>query len=174
MIAAEHYLFQNTSTYCRIYLHERINLHKGDNADYLRRPFSSEWEKRLDAFDVLLTEMARKSSAAHVPLVLMEVPGLPQVALAKENNLPAGVDPNAFNDRLKKASLQQGVQFIDGLDAFKDAPEPTKLFYVIDEHLNGEGSAFVSEELVKQLIEEQHSALLSGNERQQTHSERNR
>jgi hypothetical protein len=160
IVAAEHYLFQNTSIYDRIYLHYM------DNADYLRPPFSPLWEKRLAAFEILLTEMARKSRAAHVPLVLLETPSLPQVALARENNRPAGVDPKALNERLKQISLRQGVQFVDGADAFKDAPELSKLFYVTDGHLNGDGHAYVSRELVEQLIKEQHSALLGGNETQ--------
>jgi len=161
MIAAEHFVFQNTSTYCRIYLHY------GDNADYLRRPFSPLWEERLAAFEILVGEMAQKSRAAHVPFVLIELPSLPQVAVARENNLPAGVDPNAFNERLRQISLRQGVQFVDGSEAFKHAPELNKLFYLTDGHLNGEGNAFVSEGVVEQLIKEQHSALLGGNETQQ-------
>ncbi len=160
IVAAEHYLFQNTSIYDRIYLHYM------DNADYLRSPFSPLWEKRLAAFDILLTEMARKSRAAHVPFVLLEIPSLPQVALARENNLPAGVDPNAFNERLKQISLRQGVQFVDVSDSFNHAPELSKLFYVTDGHLNGEGHAYVSRGLVEQLIKEQHTALLSGHETQ--------
>jgi hypothetical protein len=160
IVAAEHFLFQNTAIYDRVYLHYQ------DNADYLRAPFSPLWEKRLAAFQVLLTEMARKSSAAHVPFVLIEIPSLPQAALARENSLPVGVDINAFNQRLKQISSQLGVQFIDGSAAFKHAPELNKLFYVTDGHLNGEGHAYVSQWLVEQLIKEQHVALLGGNELQ--------
>jgi hypothetical protein len=161
MLAAEHFVFQNTSTYCRIYLHY------GDNADYLRKPFSPLWEKRLAAFEILLTDMARTSSAAHVPMVLIGLPGLPQAALAKENQLPAGIDPNALNERLKQMSLRLGVQFVDGSETLRNAPELNKLFYVTDGHLNGDGSAFVSQGLVEQLIKEQYSALIGSDEKQQ-------
>jgi hypothetical protein len=166
ILAAEHFLFQNAAIYDRIYLHYL------DNADYLRPPFSPLWEKRLAAFEILLTEMARKSSAAHVPFVLLETPSLPQVALQRENNRPAGIDPYAFNERLKQIALRHGVQFVDVSDSFKHAPELSKLFYVTDGHLNGEGHAYVSQGLTEQLIKEQHSALLGGNETQrQTASE---
>jgi hypothetical protein len=158
IVAAEHFLFQNTSIYDRIYLHYK------DNADYLRAPFSPLWEKRLAAFEVLLTEMARKSNAAHVPIVLIETPSLPQLALARENNLPAGVDPNAFNERLMQISSQLGVQYVDGSAAFQHAPELNKLFYVTDGHLNGEGHAYVSRELVEQLSKVQYSVLLGSHE----------
>jgi hypothetical protein len=160
IIAAEHFLFQDASIYDRVYLHYK------DNADYLRTPFSPLWEKRLAAFDIMLTEMARKSSAAHVPFVLLEIPSLPQVALARENNLPAGVDPKAFNERLKQIALRQGVQFVDGSDDFKHAPELSKLFYVTDGHLNAEGHAYVSRALVDQLIKVQFSTLMNGNKTQ--------
>src|SRR5271155_50759 len=65
MIAAEHFAFQNTSTYARIYLHY------GDHADYLRTGFSPAWDRRFDAFEILLAEMADKAKTANVPFVLI-------------------------------------------------------------------------------------------------------
>jgi GDSL-like Lipase/Acylhydrolase family len=153
-IAAAHYLFQNSSLYARLYLAY------GDRADFLRKGFSPSWEKRFDALDILLGEMAQKCRAANVPLVLIEVPSLAQDSLLKEQNLPAGVDPYAFNERLKDISMRHGIQFVDVLDAFKSGPEPGQLYYVVDTHLNGEGHTLVSRVLVEQLIKGQRAALL--------------
>jgi hypothetical protein len=155
MVAVEHFAFQNTSTYARIYLHY------GDHADYLRTGFSPAWEKRFDAFEILLAEIADKSKTANVPFVLTATPSLTEASLSREKSLPAGVDPYAFNARLKQISLRHGVQFIDTLDAFKRGPGANELFYVSEGHMNGEGQGLVSRTLVEQLTKDQ-SALLSG------------
>ena len=153
-VAAAHYLFQDTSLYARLYLAY------GDRADFLRKGFSPTWEKRFGALEILLGEMAQKCSASNVPLVLIEVPSLAEDSLLKEQNLPAGVDPYAFNERLKNISMRHGIQFVDVLDAFKSGPEPNQLYYVVDTHMNGEGHALVSRVLVEQLIKGQRAALL--------------
>ncbi len=155
MVAVEHFVFQNTSTYARVYLHY------GDHADYLRTGFSPAWERRFDAFEVLLAEMADKSSAANVPFVLIEIPSLAQASLSREKTLTAGVDPYAFNARLKQISSRHGIQFVDGLDALKGGPGANELFYVAEGHMNSAGQAFISRALVEQLMKEQ-GAVLSG------------
>ncbi len=158
MVAVEHFVFQNTSTYARIYLHY------GDHADYLRAGFSPAWEKRLGAFEILLAEMAKKSSAANVPFALIEIPSLAQASLSKEQPLPPGVDPYALNLRLRQISFRHGVQFIDGLDAIKQGPGANELFYVAEGHMNSEGQKLISRALVEQLTNQQSAALLSLNQ----------
>jgi hypothetical protein len=155
MVVVEHFVFQNTSTYARIYLHY------GDHADYLRTGFSPAWDRRFDAFEILLAEMAEKANAANVPFVLIELPSFAQASLSEEKSLPPGVDPYAFNARLKQISSRHGVQFVNGLDAFKGAPGANELFYVAEGHMTSQGHAFISRALVEQLTKEQ-SALLSG------------
>jgi len=155
MIAVEHFAFQNTSTYSRLYLHY------GDHADYLRTGFSPAWEKRFDDFEIVLAEMADKSKTANVPFVLVATPSLTEASLSKEKSPPAGVDPYAFNARLQQISSRHGVQFVDTLGAFKSGPGANELFYVSEGHMNGEGQGLVSRALVEQLTKEQ-SPLLSG------------
>jgi len=160
MVAAQHFVFQNTATYARIYLQY------GDHADYLRTGFSPAWERRFDAFEILLGEMADKSNAANVPFVLIEIPSLAQASLSREKNLPAGVNPYAFNARLKQISSRQRIQFVDGLDALKGEQGANELFYVTDGHMNGEGHALISRALIEQLTKGQAAVLLGRNETQ--------
>jgi hypothetical protein len=152
--AGAHLLFQNSVTYIRIYLHY------GDHADYLRQPLSPLWEKRLEALDVLIAEMASKSNAQHVPFVLIEVPSFAQAALLKMQTLPAGVDPFLLSTPLQQTASRHGVQFINTLNAFRRGPDPNEMFYVVDTHLNAEGQGLVSRVLVEELIKEQRSALM--------------
>lgn len=157
-IVGLHFFYQNTTTYAQLYLNY------GDRADYLRTPFSHAWESRFEAFDILLTEMVHKSSDAHVPFVLIELPSLAQASLSAEPNLPPKVDPYAFNKRLQEIASRHGVEFIDGLDALRAEPEPNRLFYVTDGHLNAEGHELVSRAIVEQLTREQHAALMGRND----------
>jgi hypothetical protein len=159
--AAQHYLFQNTSTYVGIYLHH------GTHADYLRVPLSPAWEKRLEGFDVLLVEIANKATAANVPVVLVELPSFAQVALLKMQNNHEGVDPHVIGDRLKQIASLHGIQFIGTLDAFKLGPDANKDFFVVDTHMSAEGNDVISRALVEQLIKGQDEALLDHNRTQQ-------
>ena len=159
-IAALHFLFQNPTTYVRMFLIS------GQRAAFLRSPLSPIWERRMQAYDLLLDEMARKAQDANVPIALVEVPSMAQVSLVTMSNAPAGLDPDLFNERLRQIAERHGIQFIDGLDAFQHGPAANQLFYVVDGHLNGAGSALVSNTLVEQLIREQQPALLGQHQAQ--------
>ncbi|HZL52454.1 MAG TPA: hypothetical protein VFC37_16060 [Terracidiphilus sp.] len=161
-IAALHFLFQNPATYVRMYLIS------GERSAYLRRSSSPAWEKRLDAYDLLLDEMAQKARDANVPIVLMEVPTVAQASLVSMSTMPPGLDPYTLDRRLAQITARHGIQFIDALDAFKQGPPANKLFYVVDGHLNSAGHGVVSSVLVAQLEKEQSAALLGQNEAQRS------
>jgi hypothetical protein len=149
----EHYLFQDPSTYTRLYLAY------GDKADFLRTPFSPAWEERFQGFDQLLGEMAEKFRSAHVPFVLIEIPSLAQVSVLALPAPPPRVDPYALNQRLSEISARHGIQFVNVLDSFRSAPRANKLFYMVDGHLDGDGQALVSGPFVDQLTQGGASAL---------------
>jgi hypothetical protein len=153
-IAALHFLFQNPETYVR------MNMLNGEHANYLRSSFSPAWEQRLEGSDVLLGEMAQKAHDAHVPVALVELPSLGQAALLSMKVTPPGLDPYAFNKRLREIADRHGILFIDALDAFRHGPGANKLYYVVDGHMNGQGSALLSGTLTDQLIEGERNALL--------------
>lgn len=156
--AAQHYMFQNTSLYARIYLHY------GDRADYLRVPFAPAWEKRFEAFDVLVDEMAQKARDAHVPFVLLEQPSLGQAAVLKMQTIPQGIDPRAFNQRLRQIAERHGVQFADPLDLFNQQTSISGLYYIVDTHPNSAGHALLAQALVRQLLKDDRS-VMTGNDK---------
>jgi hypothetical protein len=158
--ASAHFLFQDSATYARLYLHY------GDHADYLRQPLSPAWEKRLAGFEVLIAEMASETNAQHVPFVLVQVPSEAQAALVKMQPLPAGVDPDLLSSRLAQITSRHGVQLINTLDAFRHGPAPNRTFYVVDTHLNAEGQWLVSRVLLEELLKYRRSALLGADESQ--------
>lgn len=150
---AEHYLFEDPSTYTRLYLNY------GDKADFLRQPFTPAWQSRLQDFDLLLGEMAAKFRAAHVPVVLIEIPSLAQVSLLSLQGLPANVDPFAFDRRLEQISAKYRIQFVSVLYDFQRTPGSNRFFYMVDGHMNGDGEALVEDSFVHQLLSGQHAAL---------------
>lgn len=158
--AIEHFFFEDTSIYLRFFLRH------GDPADYLRQPFSPARENRLNAFEVLLAEMSSEAHAQNVPFVLMEIPNFAQAGLVSSPNVPAGVDPYAFNIRLSKISAAYGIQFISGLDGFRGVSDASKFYFVVDGHMNGSGNLLMSRILVEQLTKGQEAALSGLNETQ--------
>jgi hypothetical protein len=165
--AIQYFLYQNASTFIRLYLHG------GDSTAYIRTPLSPAWMKRFDAFDLLLGEMTQRARTAQVPLVVMEMPSLAQGSLLSMDKQPQGVDAGVFDAELKRIAASHGVQFIDVLDAFQHGPKANRLFYVINGHVNGAGSALASDALVEQL-EQQQSPTLAGHSQTQDALERGR
>ena len=153
---AEHYLFQDPSTYVRIYLTY------GDKADFLRTPFSGRWEGRLEGFDLLLGEIAEKFHAAHVPFVLVEMPSLAQVSVLALKSPPSRgrslrSQPAPGRDLIEaRRSVCERSRLVPA-----DARIEQKLFYMVDGHLDGKGQALVSAPFVDQLTQGTTPALSS-------------
>ena len=160
-VATLHFLFQNPATFVRMYLLS------GEHAAYLRPNLSPTWDSRLEACDLLFDEMSKKAREANVPIALVEVPSLAQASLVSMNTVPSGLDPYVIDERLRQIAERHGIQFIDVLDVFEHGLGPNKLFYVVDGHMNGEGSELVANALAEQLIEGQKAALLGQNDAQQ-------
>jgi len=138
MLAAEHFLFQDPSTFLKLWL---INK---DKADFLRPPFSQKWEQRLGYVDLILGEIAVKARAANVPVVLVEVPNLAQAAILASPDPPHDVSADALNQRLQQISERHGIRFVDVLDQFRRTAQFSRIYYVVDGHLNGEGNVLIS------------------------------
>jgi len=154
VIVAKHFIFP--LTYRHYFLADNDKMRE---ADFLWTPFSPTQEKRLESFDLLLGEIAKKSDAAKVPLVLVLVPTLYQASALTLQDFPANLDPYALRERLEDISSRHGVQFVDVLDAFRRTPGSNHLFYIANGHLNGQGQALVSGPLVEQLTEGANPAL---------------
>jgi hypothetical protein len=162
VVAAEHFMFQDPAAYLKMYLNY------GDNADYLRTPFSGKWQQRFADFDLLLGEMAQKAQAADVPFYLVEIPSLAQVSILSLKTPPADVDAAAINRELAAIAGRHGVRFVDVLDEFQRTPGSNKFFYMVDGHLNGDGEALISAPLVEKLIDDNSPAVAGCGEQLQT------
>jgi len=131
-----------------------LYLQSYDDPGYLKVPFSPAWQRRFEILDHLLADAAENSNQAKVPVVLIEIPAIHQSGLSRMQGLPSDVEPYAFNERMKQIAAQNGMRFVDGLDAFRPEPEINSLYYVVDGHLNAKGHAIIADALVKELISE--------------------
>lgn len=147
ILVAQHFLFQNTSTFLKMYL-----LY-GDKADFLREPLTAAWQKRFADLDVIIGGMANKARAAGVPLVIMAVPSRAEAALLSSQQLPAKVDPFEFGRQVSAIASQHGAVYVDLMGPFSRVPNAERLYYVVDGHLTSEGQRLTAQSLSQKLLD---------------------
>jgi hypothetical protein len=145
LVVAQHYLFQDRETFAKLFL-----LH-GEDAGYLRVPYSPGWEQRLRDFDVLIGDMARRTAAAGVKLMVVLGPQRIQASLLDPAVRPAGVDPFEIGRRLARIAEKHGVLFEDTLEGFASAPDPDAMFYAVDGHMDANGHAVFARAVLDRL-----------------------
>ena len=142
----QYYLYSDPSFQIRAFL---LNT---DAADYVRRPLSAAWQKRVDDIGELL---GRIQSQAHgVPVLLFFFPERAQVGLARLASDPPGVDPYVLGSALKKVAAEHGMRFFDSTKAFASAPDFQSLFYLTDGHPNDGGHAALAGVVEQGLLSE--------------------
>lgn len=151
-LVAQHFLFQNPSVYLPLYLRY------GDKADFLRPPFTPNWQARLNAFDTLLGELSQKAHDANVRLVFGFVPQEAQVALMAGRPMPSGIDPTALPRALQVIADRDDVAFVDTSAALRVEPTPEQLFYQVDGHLSGRGQPIISAYIAAKMIADPRDA----------------
>ena len=147
----QHYMYQNPSTYANLYLLE------GDNANYLRPPFTENWQKRLSNVDLMLRSMSKQASAAGVPMAIILMPSAAEVAL---ENTPArpGVNPMALDTAVARIASRYDVRVINPLPDFAGQHDVMKMFYVVDGHTGAAGQQIIGNTVVKALLSDRDSA----------------
>ena len=135
LVVAQHFLFQDSATYARLYL-----LH-GEEADYLRQPLSASWHAHMDDFARLLGEMAGKARERGIPLLLVWAPTRVQASLVASTARQPGTDPFAIGVEAAAVASRMDAAFVDTFPAMAEKRAPDRFFYAVDGHMNGEGNA---------------------------------
>lgn len=146
MLVAQHYLLQNEDTFLKLYV-----MAGGDHTAFIRYPFDPAWRKRFEITDTLLGEMAERIHAAGVAFLVVAVPERAQVLMVHKRDLPPGIDPFAFTREISKIASRHDILFVDALKAFANAPEPEKLFYVVDGHATPLAHQIMGESIASEL-----------------------
>lgn len=119
-----------------------------DPADYVRRPLSPAWQQRVADFDDLL---GRIRSQTRLPVLLVYVPERAQVALAKDEGKPAGIDPFVLQRALDQVAHRSGITFLDPMREFTASDFDT-LFYLTDGHPREGGHAALASVVTQALL----------------------
>lgn len=143
---AQYFYFKDAKVFTNLYLMY------GEKANFLRTPFSPFWQKRLDSYEKLLTDLADQAHAAHVPLILVYVPQRAQVAMISGTPIPAGVDPWAFSKAIGDMAARHGVVYVNTSDDFSHLKNAADLYYPVDGHPSGAGHAVIADAVVSRLI----------------------
>ena len=146
LVVAQHFLFQDRATFVRLFM-----LH-GEDADYLRVPYRSGWEQRLRDLDTLLGEMAARTKAAGVGMMLVLGPQRIQTSLLDPSVRPDGVDPFEIGRRIGLIAARHGVLFRDTLEGFTKVVDPDAMFYAVDGHMDAAGHAVFAGSVLDRLI----------------------
>lgn len=145
LTVAEHFMFENPDIEIPMYLRY------GDKADFLRPPFSPEWQHRLAIADSVIGKTAARFRAAGVPLLVMLIPQRTQAELLTMKNRPSGIDPLALQRALSAIAQKHGAKTIDLFSQFARDPHPANFYYPVDNHLNVDGSQAVARSIVTSL-----------------------
>ncbi len=145
VLMLQHFMFESPLTFANLYMFY------GDNADYLRQPFSQRWQQRFENLDVVLGDLSRKAQAASVPVMIMLGPSTGQAALSSSHPRP-GVDPQAFDSEVASIAAKHGISVVDPLPEFAGRPDVMSLYYPVDGHFNAKGQRLLADALEKKLL----------------------
>jgi hypothetical protein len=143
---AQYMLFQNRAKYVDLFL-----MH-ADKADYLRPPFTQQWEKRLSDFELIVGEMADRFQHEGTPFVILFTPQRIQAALSNPATRPAGVYPDAIDHRIADIAAQHHIIFIDTFSSFQRVRNPENLFFPVDGHMTAQGHGVAAKGMVSGLL----------------------
>ncbi|HEX8594781.1 MAG TPA: SGNH/GDSL hydrolase family protein [Pseudomonas sp.] len=143
---AQYFYFKDAKVFTDLYLHY------GEKANFLRTPFTPFWQKRLDRYEKLLTDIEEQAHAANIPLLLVYVPQRAQVAMLSGTPTPSGVDPWAFSKAIGDIAKRHGIIYVDTSDNFSHLKNAADLYYPVDGHPSGAGHAVIADAVVSRLI----------------------
>ncbi len=144
--AVLHYRADLPVTYLKFFLRDP------GRSDYLRLPLNAFWQQQIGDTKTLVDDLAAKSRASHVPLLLVFVPMRAQAELLKHHAAFPDTAPLALDDAVSKIAHDAGVPFMDFTPTLAAAKDMNPLYYAIDDHVTGEGSALLAEQLSQAIV----------------------
>lgn len=128
------------------------HLSLGDEAGYLSQSFQPQWQLRLKVADETIGAIAAQAQAAAVPLLVVLVPRTAQAVLARQPEDAAGTDPFALGRALRQIAQRHNAAFLDLTDRMAGVPDPARLYFLIDGHLNEEGHRLLADAIEQRLM----------------------
>ena len=154
-LAVLHYRAELPVTYLHFFLRDP------ERAGYLDKPITPFWQQQLGYTKTLIDHLAAKARAGHVPMMLVFVPLRAQAVLLKHQAEFPQNDALAFDDAIADMAQQAGIRFIDATPMLAAAPNLDPLFYAVDDHITGAGSAMLAKEVSSAVIAGHYSGLVA-------------
>lgn len=140
-----HLLYESQSQYMRSCL---MNT---DNWGFLLKPEPPRWTERWQAFAAYIADMADRARGVGVPFVVTALPERAEALLISSGTSPPNLDPFAFGGKLRSLVENHSGVYLDLLSGFRHVPGAERLYYPVDDHLDGQGHAVVAGLLAAQL-----------------------
>jgi hypothetical protein len=141
-----HYLYESQSLYVKSYL-----MNGDDMVGFLRADWGPEWKEQLNRFDGYAAEIAARSKAAGVPLVVVLVPNRAQAAMISMGEWPQGYDPYKIDDELRASIVSHGGIYVDIFPDFRGVANPQEHYMPVDGHPDAQGHAMISKLIAREL-----------------------
>ena len=169
MVADARSAMQNSSLWTAV-LHYRADLPTTFLEFYLRdpqrsgsvqQPLSAFWQQQLGHTSTLVAHLAAKARADNVPFLLVFVPLRSQPYLVRYHAEFPNTDPLALDQAVGKIAAQNGVPYLDSTPSFAAADHLGSLFYNVEDHITGAGSALLAHVLSHYIIAARYPGLQS-------------
>ena len=154
-MAVLHYRADLPVTYLRFFLRD------AERSDFLRQPLSAFWQQQLGYTGTLIQDLATKARAGNVPLLVMFVPQRAQAVLMKYHADFPDMAPLTLDHAIAKMVQNNGGTFLDMTPTFAAADNLNPLFYAVDDHITGAGSAMVADRLSQTIMAARYPGLQS-------------
>ncbi len=146
LFGAQHFLYKDPSRYIPLYLRH------GDEADFLRPPFSQAWRLRLRVADMTLGAIARQTRQAGIPMIVLFTPARAQAILSATASAPKGIDPFALGRAIGDIARENHAGFVDVTQTARGTAKVADDFYPVDGHPNDQGHALIAGALGQALV----------------------
>ncbi len=153
-LAVLHYRAELPVTYLHFFLRDP------DRAGYLDKPITPFWQHQLVYTKRLIIDLAVKARAGNVPILLVFVPLRAQAVLLQHQAEFPQNDAMAFDGAVAKLAEQAGIHFMDATPMLAAAADLDPLFYAVDDHITGAGSAMLADEVSHAVIAGHYPGLL--------------
>ena len=145
VLMMQHLLYLSPSQYMKNYLMQ------ADDPGIFAREAPPAWRKRWSDLDAIARDMEEQAKAAGIPFAVTAVPDLAGALMLVSGDWAPQLDPRAFGDRIRSIAERHGGVYLDVLSGFRQAPDPERLYYVVDGHMNPEAHALLSRLLADRL-----------------------
>lgn len=147
LLVAQHFLYENEQTYAKLFLLD------AEHAAFLQARSTPGWDKRFADLDLLLEEMADKLRTLNIPFVVASIPHRAAIAMLTSHNVPPGIDPNSFDNRVEQICSRHRIVYVDLNRQFSQLRTSNGLYYPENSHMNSTGEAVIGDAIIARFLD---------------------